>query len=55
MEKKFTKADYVGMIIGFGIAILIFKLGNFGVIPATLIAFGCYWIVKKIAEKIIKS
>ena len=53
--KKFTTADWIGAIIGFSIATVIFSLGSFGLIPALIIAYGSYWIFKKIAQMFLKS
>jgi len=54
-KRELTKSEWIGMIVGFGIAVIIFQFGSFGFVPALLIAMGCYWIVKKIADKILKK
>ncbi len=53
-EKRLTKAQLIGAAIGFSIAIIIFQFGRFGLIPAFLIAYGSYWIVTKIIQKVFK-
>lgn len=54
-KKKMTKDDWIGMVVGFFIANIIFQMGSFGFIPAFIIAFGSYWVVKKIAQLLIKE
>ena len=54
-KKKMTKADWIGVVVGFFIASIIFQMGGFGFIPAFIIAYGSYWIVKKIAQSFLKE
>jgi len=46
-QKKLSKADWIALVVGVFIAQLIYKLGNFGFLPALIIAFGSFWLVKK--------
>lgn len=46
-NKKMNKADWIGLIGGLFLAQLIYTIGDFGFIPALIIAFGSYWIIKK--------
>lgn len=54
-KKKMTKADWIGAIVGFFIAGIILQMGSFGFMSAFIIAYGSYWIVKKIAQLFLKE
>jgi len=54
-KKKLTKADWIGIIVGFFIASIIFKISSFSFVPAFIIAFGSYWIVKRIVLSYTKE
>jgi hypothetical protein len=48
-SKGLNRADYIGMAVGFFVAWIIFQTTQFGILPATLIAYACYWGTKKLA------
>lgn len=54
-KKKLKKAEIIGMFVGFPIAGVILGMGRFGIIPAFIIAYCSYWIVKKIAQFFLKE
>lgn len=54
-KKKMTKSDWIGAVVGFFIASIIFQMGSFGFIPAFIIAYGSYWIAKQIALSFMKE
>ncbi len=54
-RKNLSKSDWIGAIVGFSIAVIIFQFNNFGFILAFAIAYGSYWIVKQIALLFIKE
>jgi len=54
-NKNWTKADKIGAIGGLVIISILFAMGSFGFIPALLITYGSYWIVKKIAQFFLKE
>lgn len=62
--KKMTKAEWIALAIGLFVVQILFKIGDFGLIPALIITFGSFWIVKmvvmyftdrKTAQKSIKD
>jgi hypothetical protein len=54
-QKRMDKKEWIGLIIGIFIAILIFQIGNFGVIPVIIIFCLSHWIGKIIASFFIKT
>ncbi|EKD99436.1 MAG: hypothetical protein ACD_22C00256G0009 [uncultured bacterium] len=55
VDGKLSRVDWVALIGGLFITSLIFKIGNFGFIPALIIGFGAYWITKKIAILLLEK
>lgn len=54
-EKKLSTVDWVSLMGGIFITQLIFKMGDFGFIPALIIAFGSIWLVRKIVSLFLKK
>ncbi len=54
-NKNWTKADEIGAFGGLIITSIIFAIGNFGFILGLLIAYGSYWIIKKIVQSFLKE
>lgn len=49
LKKKLTRADWIGIIGGFGLAVIITNIFELGFLPATLTALIAYWVVKRAA------
>lgn len=54
-KKKLSTADWIALAGGIFVAQMIFKLGDFGFLPAFIIAFGSYWLIKQIVMLFTKE